>query len=836
MNMKSSLQYGWTLFSRKLQKKHLILVLLALILAIGAFLRLTHFEERARFNADQVRDAKIVDAMFEGTFPLLGPKAGGTEFHLSPAFYYLEYASGFLFGQDPAGIAFFVPLLSIASIALFFILFRLYFSPSLTLVLTSLYSLSFYTIKYSRFAWNPNAIPFFLFAFLLLSLKLLDEKERTGKYALLWYSLLGIVIGIAAQLHTTLLILLPLLFVGYSGFLLWNKRPLNIKHTLITIGIVVLFHLPFLVFDFTHNGTNTLAFLQGAQNKTTQSVSLFESIALDTAFFIQSSVYILSGLEPEKDWLNLSKLFNSHDLKEIVLFLGGVLFFSSGLYLTRSRIRHETEPQKRRFLFLILTFSGALFLIFLPIAETLNLRFSVAIIFFPLFLLGLLMERLFQSKRKYHFIQSCLVSLFLISLAITNIWLYSKTYDFEHYTLRADTYGGISMGESRGLSEFVEQALATEIENKEIFLFPFEFKRSLEYFLEKDGRSVYETETGKDRDVLHFLIAETEKAERTRTHYDCCYDVLGSDAVGRFTIYTLRPKAPGSHSEACRIGLITDVHASYSKSSKYFIRNESALPLLSFVEHMNQEFRPDVTIELGDFIDGSEDNNERGLAVYTATEKLYTTLQAPTLHVMGNHETRGGGITTDQWLTFAKQDQTYYSYSCKDTELIVLDGNNAEIRKQTGEQFKDVYFIDDAQMKWFETTLRESTAKKKMVFIHEPLWKRSEFQSASRISGDKDIRPEDVKKLQALFKKYGVDAVFSGHVEVLDHQTIDSTDYYTLPGIFKSKDLNVSWLETFYEITSTENSPVVKMFYKKEKDTAYQSVFIPSLEYQQLTR
>ncbi len=73
-------------------------------------------------------------------------------------------------------------------------------------------------------------------------------------------------------------------------------------------------------------------------------------------------------------------------------------------------------------------------------------------------------------------------------------------------------------------------------------------------------------------------------------------------------------------------------------------------------------------------------------------------------------------------------------------------------------------------------------------------------------------------------------------MEVLDHQTINTTDYYTLPGIFKSKDLNVPWLETFYEITSTENAPSVKMFYKKDKEGTYQSVLIPSSEYQKLIR
>ncbi|KKP84220.1 MAG: hypothetical protein UR83_C0025G0023 [Candidatus Moranbacteria bacterium GW2011_GWF2_35_54] len=108
-----------------------------------------------RFNNDQVRDAQIIDAMHSGeNFPLFGPKAGGTKFNLGGAFYYLEYLSGAIFGFSPAGIAFFIPLLSIASIYLFYLLFKKIFSINITLGLTFLYAISFYAIKYSHFAWN----------------------------------------------------------------------------------------------------------------------------------------------------------------------------------------------------------------------------------------------------------------------------------------------------------------------------------------------------------------------------------------------------------------------------------------------------------------------------------------------------------------------------------------------------------------------------------------------------------------------------------------------------------------------------------------------------------
>ena len=67
---------------------------LALIIALGFFLRSYHFTDWLHFELDQARDARVVDAALEGgpgELPLLGPKAGGTFLRLGPAFYYLQY-------------------------------------------------------------------------------------------------------------------------------------------------------------------------------------------------------------------------------------------------------------------------------------------------------------------------------------------------------------------------------------------------------------------------------------------------------------------------------------------------------------------------------------------------------------------------------------------------------------------------------------------------------------------------------------------------------------------------------------------------------------------------
>jgi len=51
----------------------------------------------------------------------------------------------------------------------FYLIFRKFFAGYLTLALTALYAVTFFVVRYSRFAWNPNSQPFFLMLFLLVS-------------------------------------------------------------------------------------------------------------------------------------------------------------------------------------------------------------------------------------------------------------------------------------------------------------------------------------------------------------------------------------------------------------------------------------------------------------------------------------------------------------------------------------------------------------------------------------------------------------------------------------------------------------------------------------------
>jgi 4-amino-4-deoxy-L-arabinose transferase-like glycosyltransferase len=182
--------------------------ILLLITVVGTFLRTYHFRDWLIFNSDQARDATVIENILNGkkTWLMLGPEAGSTLFDLGPWFYYLEAVSAKIFGNAPDKLAYPDLLFSILAIPLFYIFAKKYFKRNLSLLLTFFLSTSSFMIFYSRFASNPNSIPFFSLLFFLGMLILLNSEEKRFFWGA---AMVGIGIGVGLQLHILLFFVMP---------------------------------------------------------------------------------------------------------------------------------------------------------------------------------------------------------------------------------------------------------------------------------------------------------------------------------------------------------------------------------------------------------------------------------------------------------------------------------------------------------------------------------------------------------------------------------------------------------------------------------------------------
>jgi hypothetical protein len=239
-------------------------VLLFLICFVGVGLRLVHHSDWLIFQSDQSRDALIVERALNGSgisdLPLLGPQARGSSLHLGPVFYYFQYWSGSIFHYLPEAFAYPDLVFGILALPLLYLLSRMFFGEGLSIWLTALASGSLFFVTFSRFAWNPNSLPFFTLLFALFFLKALGSPP--GKR----YLKLGIAamsLGIIAQLH---FIAALGLLLALGVFLLW-QRPLIRTEIFLCLGIIVMLYAPVLIHEYQSGAENTQAFLSSVMEK-----------------------------------------------------------------------------------------------------------------------------------------------------------------------------------------------------------------------------------------------------------------------------------------------------------------------------------------------------------------------------------------------------------------------------------------------------------------------------------------------------------------------------------------------------------------------------------------
>jgi 3',5'-cyclic AMP phosphodiesterase CpdA len=105
-------------------------------------------------------------------------------------------------------------------------------------------------------------------------------------------------------------------------------------------------------------------------------------------------------------------------------------------------------------------------------------------------------------------------------------------------------------------------------------------------------------------------------------------------------------------------------------------------------------------------------------------------------------------------------NELYYSFVGGNSLFVVLDSYiKGEDKRITGEQFK-----------WLEQVLAASKQKHTFVFVHHPLY--PEKGKGKHHGNSLDRYKEDRDRLQALFVKHQVTAVFAGHEHLYLRKTV----------------------------------------------------------------
>lgn len=503
------------------------------VIAVAIFLRVYHFSDWLFFKMDQARDASTIKQAFEngpGWLPLLGPKAGGTNLNLGPFFYYFQYLATVIFHSvQPAVMAYPDLFFSILTIPLLFLFLRKYFNRDWSLILASAYAFCFLAIEYSRFAWNPNSLPFFNLLFFYSLLNVFDEKI---KYKYRWVILAGFSFAVSTQLHFLSFLTLPTVTLV---FFIFNRKDflkfLDWKKIAIFIGIILLVYVPVFANEIKTNGADTKQFFIAIHSKASNH-SLADNIIRDGFYFGQNWLIILTG------YIGTGK-----DSTTPTLML--LIFILPALYLNWQFYRNEKEKNRRNFLLISLLWFVIYFLSYIPIAYDTRPRFFLPMLALPFIFAGYITQYFFELKSKGWKVVAVIIAGIIIIANIYGTYAWFKEIReaqkkgvYPQRTIILKSKDGIVLWNLESAANYIREDCKA---GTAYYYTINEYKRPVEYLLglrELRGATIDNMYLGQKDCAYGVLLTRSAKNKLPTTVTDK-FNVAGSQKFGAMTVLKL---------------------------------------------------------------------------------------------------------------------------------------------------------------------------------------------------------------------------------------------------------------------------------------------------------
>ena len=196
--------------------------------------------------------------------------------------------------------------------------------------------------------------------------------------------------------------------------------------------------------------------------------------------------------------------------------------------------------------------------------------------------------------------------------------------------------------------------------------------------------------------------------------------------------------------------------------------NRSGDDIYTKIISLAMDQKPDFIVNVGDMIT-NPGNKSQWKNFWTLSKPI----TVPYFLIVGNHDVHRKALFSER--TYKEQvdlpgNELYYSFVAGNSLFVVLDSVLADHeRRITGEQ-----------LTWLEGILLNSDKKHKFVFLHHPLY--TEPGKWYHSNDCLDIYPQDRDRLEALFVKAKVDAVFAGHEHVYNRKKVDGILHITAGG------------------------------------------------------
>lgn len=537
-------------------RRYSVVLAMFFVVAFGFVLRSVHFDEWLYFKLDQSRDAMLISqAVIEGPsyLPLLGPRVGAIDLEkgllrVGPAYYYFQYLSGILSGSvEPSVFAYPDLLFGTLSIVMIFLFSRLFLSGVTSLLVAFLFSVSFLGVEYSRFAWNPNPLPFFVLVSFLGLLRFLHETSHGKRYFFLALSVFGF--GVAAQLHFFGMMSL----CGIFGlFFLWRFRlwSPNVIFSLVSRGvffnilryagfsaaILMVLSAPIVANDLLRHGENTRNFLEALVKKQDD-----EPIAdrIGEAWKANGQYFCL---------ITTAECLTGDSGKNRMPIAATGMFFLLGFLAVILRLREFPEGIKKDALRLLVVWTVVFLALSVPVAFQLRPRFFLTVLPIPFLIWGILFEYAREKRGRAGVVFGLAIFLGIFSLNARGVWLWFTEQSASQVgnaavsrTLILKNKDGVTLGQLERAADMMVSRLHAD--DRLYFYVKPEHIAPLEYLFERKKTSmpnlVFETmKPNVDPKARFFAVVpeEQKRLESVSKKFTEPFDILSFERVGQIAV------------------------------------------------------------------------------------------------------------------------------------------------------------------------------------------------------------------------------------------------------------------------------------------------------------
>lgn len=561
--------------------RHKSVIILFLIVILGAGFRFYGWSDLIFFEIDQARDYKLLDELSEegiGSFPLLGPKAGGTFFRLGPVYYVPTYLLTKVLGLSPYLIVLPEIIFSVLTILLLFVFLKEFFRERIALYCTALFASSLFFVEYAHFAWNPNYIPFFFLLFLYAMLRYV----RSDTQKMWWAIILACSAGIVMQLHTITFVATPMIVLAYFVFL---RKALVVKHVIVFVVIFVLFSAPLVANDILTKGENIQEFFVAKEKREGKS----EGSSLGKVIFINAYNHVkyytvittsqhvvddLARVRSSDDLFDLAQnnlysmraKVNFGSIAFLCVFLGlFFIFLVRELFDLKKNKEKDYNIQKYHFVLLIVLTQIIFSLLFVPLALNVDSRHFLPLFFVPFVIIGFLFvhieEKIAQGRK---IVVVIFMILFLCNILGTVRWLYM----IDHYEVGwnhsgefiLESYFIITMEQWRSATDTIAKISENHDGPLHVQSSTYHIRSLIALLQGEYGKEVYAIEPDQcDQNGMYFVLKETTDIHEgvpLTSEIGERFDVIDTYDLGTVQLFQLQIK---DHiRDSCTNGYVQD--------------------------------------------------------------------------------------------------------------------------------------------------------------------------------------------------------------------------------------------------------------------------------------